>query len=402
MGLMKNKKKQATPCVSVTVTDEQDRFRADRALSALVPAIGRRASKAFFRRGNIRLNGITAEGSERVHPGDALEYPDPQAPENRELFHTTIAPRLTTPHGLHLNRLYEDDILLVIAKPSEIPVHKGQGGFTRRDTIEDVLKRAYSPEYNPQYKKERRLKKDAQKAEPAASESSGKRPDPGFYLVHRLDQETSGCLMVAKNEATLTALVQEFAARRVKKEYWALVVGEVPWKEKTIRRPIKYERSREPEKLKKGGKAPEWVKRKRSPKIMKGVKRGIALEENAEEGKACETYFRVKERFKGYTLLHCEPRTGRTHQIRVHLFAEGYPLAYDPLYGRSSPLKMGEFNPAASERPAGEEILLTRQPLHAAKISFKHPSSGETMQVSTGLPRDLREFLRVLRKYRKK
>ena len=100
-------------------------------------------------------------------------------------------------------------------------------------------------------------------------------------------------------------------------------------------------------------------------------------------------------------MLRCEPKTGRMHQIRVHLAAEGFPLAYDQLYGRKSPLRMREFNMRAPEREAGQ-IVLNRLPLHARKLGFTHPRTGERMEVEAPLPTDLREFIRLLRKFRGK
>src|SRR5262249_10501229 len=131
-------------------------------------------------------------------------------------------PRLTTPHGRHLTRLYEDEHLLVISKPAEIPVHRGQGGYTRRDTIEDVMYEAYPPHGDGE-------------------------DEQGYWFVHRLDMETSGCLLVAKTPQVRDALIRDFSARRVHKEYLAVVVGEADWKKITVDSPIKYVRAEDPE-----------------------------------------------------------------------------------------------------------------------------------------------------------
>ena len=401
-AMEKKAKKTRTARIRVDVTDNENGFRADRALAVLVPAIGRRASKAFFHNGHVRLNGGLAEGSERVHEGDRLEYPDPEAPGNRELFHHTTAPRLTTPHGRHVTRLYEDDALLVISKPAEIPVHKGQGGFTRRDTLEDVLARAYPPteaagesgsDEEPEAKRRGGKQRNVRKA--------GPRPEPGFYLVHRLDMETSGCLLVAKSRETLDRLVRQFSERKVEKRYWALVVGDVPWTTKVVKRPIVYERGDIAASATKPNRGvPDWAERRRSPKAMRGVKKGKAVEEG-QPGKSSETHFRVVERFLGFTLLECEPKTGRTHQIRVHLSSEGYPLAYDPLYGRTTPLRMREFDSTTTGSEQGDAVVLNRLPLHAALLAFAHPSRMDRVEVKAVLPNDLKEVLRLLRKYRK-
>jgi 23S rRNA-/tRNA-specific pseudouridylate synthase len=132
---------------------------------------------------------------------------------------------------------------------------------------------------------------------------------------------------------------------------------------------------------------------------LRAKKRGVALEEGANEGKVCETRFRVLARYGRFTVLLCEPRTGRLHQIRVHLAAEGFPLAYDPLYGRRRALRRDEILPAGRDREAdAAEVVLDRLPLHAWKLVFTHPATAERIEVQAPLPRDLTQFLRLLKK----
>jgi 23S rRNA-/tRNA-specific pseudouridylate synthase len=346
------------------VTAGQAGFRADRALCALVQDLNRRAAKTLFHAHHVRLNGVPATGSERVQVGDRLEFPDPNAPGAENVVEKAKAPRLTTPHGRHLVRLYEDTNILVISKPAEIPVHRGQGGFTRRDTLEDVLERAYDK----------------------------------FYFVHRLDMETSGCLLIAKNEAARDALIRDFSQRKLDKEYLAVVSGAVNWDEMVVRRPIKYVRAAVPADETTGFRPPRWVRKGAAP--MPGQKKGVALEDGSAEGKASETHFKVIQRFRGFSLLHVTPKTGRTHQIRVHLLALGHPLAYDPLYGRGRAIRLDEINAHLGDRAAGDEIVLSRLPLHAWKLSFTHPVTGARLAFEAPLPRDLKEFLKLLGKYK--
>ncbi len=399
MDAMSNEEKNIPESAEVEVTDAANGFRSDRALALLAPGIGRRAAKSFFHHGHITLNGRPAHGSERVHEGDRLAYPNPGHPKNRELFHHTTAPRLTTPHGRQIVRLYEDASLLVLAKPPEIPVHRGQGGFTRRDTLEDVLERAYPPT-GPDGKP---IKSALLKARGDARhefEFSGPKPEPGFFLVHRLDMETSGCLLVAKNRAVLEKLVRDFSERKIEKVYWAIVVGEIQWNRKIVSSPILYERADvDPPRGRKKG-TPEWVARRRSPKALKGIKKGKVVEADHPRGKASETHFFVEERFRGFTLVRCEPKSGRTHQIRIHLASEGFPLAYDPLYGRATPIRQREFNQNALGEKEGEKVFLNRLPLHALKLAFIHPESGHRIQVEAPVPGDLRDFLKILARYR--
>jgi 23S rRNA pseudouridine1911/1915/1917 synthase len=238
------------------------------------------------------------------------------------------------------------------------------------------------------------------------------KPIPGFFFVHRLDMETSGCLLIAKNAPVRDALIRDFSARKIQKEYLAVVAGSVSWDQTVCRRPIHYIRdkieapaSRRPDES--SARKPFYsLMRKQQSKVRGaapklGQKKGVALEEGSPDGKACETHFETLERFRGYSLLRVRPKTGRTHQIRVHLAALGYPLVYDPLYGRKSAIRMREFDPSLGESERGEEIVLNRLPLHALKLGFTHPGTGERVSIEAPLPRDLKEFVRLLRKFRK-
>jgi 23S rRNA-/tRNA-specific pseudouridylate synthase len=404
--------------VTVPVSPECSGFRADRALCALAPKLTRRAAKTLFHAGTVRLNGKPAKGSERVEAGDRFEFPDPEAPEGRALFDHARAPRLTTSHGRQVARLYEDDAVLVINKPAEIPVHRNQDGLTRRETLEDVLERAYPPKESQGPISDSRLRRtgtDARESgDPDADDAEHEIENreshignavPGFFFCHRLDMETTGCLLVAKTTQARDALIQDFEKRRMGKQYLAIAVGAVPWERKAVERPIKYIRKEQVEGGLGGpphrrGSTPDWVRRKKYGKPQRALKVGVALDPGDPAGKSCETVFSVLRRYKGYTVLKCEPKTGRMHQIRVHLSSEGFPLAYDQVYGRRSPLRLREFDLRTCEKESGETIVLNRLPLHAWKLKFTHPLTGEKMEIEAPVPRDLKEFLQVLKKYR--
>ena len=399
-------------------------FRADRALCALLGDLNRRAAKMLFRQKLVRLNGEISSGAERVSAGDRFEYPDPSLQANINPLEKAKAPRLTTPHGRHLVRLYEDEDILVISKPAEIPVHRGQGGFTRRDTLEEVLMRAYPP-------KKGALNATGATGTPGAGKSGGANnaveddeddatplkggkkyaaAEQGFYFVHRLDMETSGCLLIAKNAKSRDALIKDFSERKIKKVYLAVVQGLISWDQKISTQPIKYIRGESESRAKVEARAAErkpFYSHMRNPqansrgtKPKPGQKKGVALEEGSTEGKACETQFRTLERFRGFTLMHVSPKTGRMHQIRVHLAALGHPLCYDQHYGRKSPWRLAEFDPSSQRAEHGEQILLNRLPLHAWKLGFTHPVSGEKILLEAPLPADLKQFIRTLRKFR--
>jgi len=361
---------------AATVTPAQAGFRADRALAALETGYNRREARALCRAGLVRLNGAIARGAERVEEGHTLTFPASTNPDARAVFEGQA--RMTTRHGRQVLRLYEDQHLMVIHKPAEIPIHHPPEGKSRRETLEDVFDKAIGP---------------------------GK-----YYFVHRLDMETTGCLLVAKNAKVRDALMRMFEKREIRKTYIAFTGGEVTWESKIVKRPIIYvqervnrrteaQRRKEKQLRLRKGSIPEWAALKASP-LGPMVKKGKALEEGDEAGKSCETRFKVLERFKGVTLMRCDPRTGRMHQIRVHLLSEGYPLCYDPLYGRRTPWRAKEFIRTKDEE-AGDEIVLNRLPLHAWKLRFIHPMTKEELSVAAPLPRDLKDFLRLMRKHRK-
>ncbi|MDZ7331085.1 MAG: RluA family pseudouridine synthase [candidate division KSB1 bacterium] len=190
-----------------------------------------------------------------------------------------------------------------------------------------------------------------------------------IYVVHRLDQGTSGVVLFAKTASVHQQLNYQLETRQMQKEYLAIIRGEVDQKGL-----IELAIDRDPH---------------RRGRMM--VSRG---------GKPSLTEYQVIERFRGYTYLRLFPRTGRTHQIRVHLKAIGHPLAIDPLYGTAEPLYLSKlkrdyrFKPDEPERP-----LIDRTPLHAAAIQFIHPLTGDQIVLTAALPKDMRAMLHALRKY---
>ena len=222
------------------------------------------------------------------------------------------------PEAIALDILYEDEQLLVINKPAGLVVHPAPGNW--RGTLVAALLHHWH----------------------------GPRPGldpfrPG--IVHRLDKDTSGVLVIAKDAATLAALGHQFRRREVQKQYLAWVWGRVRSQSGTITEPI--------------GRNP-------AHRTRMAVRRG---------GRAAETAFEVVERFGDVTLLRLFPRTGRTHQIRVHLTSIGHPIVGDAVYGRR-------------RTPAGE-VLMERQALHAEQIAFCHPGTGQRVRFTAPAPPDL-------------
>ncbi|NIR61307.1 MAG: 23S rRNA pseudouridine(1911/1915/1917) synthase RluD, partial [Gammaproteobacteria bacterium] len=285
--------------------------RLDQALARLFPQYSRSQLTRWVREGRVRLEARPAAPSDRVRGGERVE----------------VAPRLEpvgrcAPQALALDVVYEDAALLVVNKPPGLVVHPAAGHH--EGTLQNALLH-HDPELE-------RL--------------------PRAGIVHRLDKDTSGLLVVARTPAARAALVEALQARAVEREYLALVHGAVI-AGGTIEGPI--------------GRHP--VDRKRMAVTPKG--------------RPAVTHYRVAERFRDHTLLRVRLETGRTHQIRVHMAQMRHPILGDPLYG-------GRPRPP---KGAGEGLRralreFRRQALHAARLVLAHPVSGERMSWEAPLPED--------------
>ncbi|HUJ27965.1 MAG TPA: RluA family pseudouridine synthase [Myxococcales bacterium] len=192
---------------------------------------------------------------------------------------------------------------------------------------------------------------------------------PGAMAVHRLDRDTSGVVLFALTRDAHRALNAAFEARRVEKTYLALVRGDVP------------------------------ARRRVDLPLADTRRGGMRVAERGEKGAlAALTEVRPEERFGAYTLCTCLPRTGRTHQIRVHLAAIGHPLAIDPRYGEERPLRIGEL---WSGSPDPDTIVLTRTPLHASSLRVPHPARRGWLSVEAPVPDDIARCLDLLRAARR-
>jgi 23S rRNA pseudouridine1911/1915/1917 synthase len=282
-------------------------LRLDRALARLLPEESRSRLARLIDEGHVRLDGRAAEASTKVRSGEAVEV--------------ALAPRpadaSNLPEAIALAVVHEDADLLVIDKPAGLVVHPGSGNWS--GTMLNALLH-HSPE-------------------------AANLPRAG--IVHRLDKDTSGLLVVAKNEAAQTSLVRQLQARSVKRTYLALARGKVA-AAGTVDAPI--------------GRHP--VHRTRMA-VVPG-------------GKPAVTHYRVRKRFAAHTLLECDLETGRTHQIRVHLASIGHPLEGDPVY-------------------AGKvRGVFRRQALHAWKLAFEHPRTGKAVRFESPVPADFESLLEVV------
>lgn len=310
-------------------SQEQDKQRLDLAVADHVTHISRSHITNIIKEGHVHINNVaTQKPGYRLKAGDTvfITIPPPK-------------PSKLVPEDIQISILYEDDDLLVINKPAGMVVHPAAGHTS--GTLVNALLFRY-PDL----------------------EGIGDERRPG--IIHRLDKDTSGCIVVAKNAKAHKELSEQFKARSVKKVYCALVYGTMEEKNGTITLPI--------------GRHP--VDRKK-------------MSTQSKRGRPSETLWKVKRSFKGVTLLEIDIKTGRTHQIRTHLSAIHHPVVGDPTYG-------GHKSGAAVSSKILSDALkkIRRQMLHAWKLSFSHPRTGETVSVEAPFPEDMENLLKALKSYK--
>ncbi len=259
-------------------------------------------------------------------------------------------PKLIQPHvvpsDIPLDIVHEDDHLLAINKPPQFVVHPAAGHWD--DTLVNALLHhcGVLPETDEIYK-------------------------PG--IVHRIDKDTSGIIIAAKTLKAHADLTRQFQERTVEKSYRAIVEGEVELDEDVIDKEI--------------------ARHRKDFEKMAVVRKG--------SGKAATSFYRVLERFRGFAFLEVAPRTGRTHQIRVHLASIGHPCVADSTYGRRDALFLRDLGVEGDPLvPDPREPVLMRQALHAHRIAFAHPATGERVEYAAPLAGDMDLTLRLLRRHR--
>jgi 23S rRNA pseudouridine1911/1915/1917 synthase len=308
----------------VTIEPAQAGQRLDRALAQLWPDLSRSRLKALIDEGALK-GPRPLTPSDKLREGDALELTLPPP-----------APATPQPQAIPLDILFEDDALLVINKPAGLVVHPAPG-HPDGTLVNAVLAHCGD----------------------SLSGIGGERR-PG--IVHRLDKDTSGVMVVAKTEAAHHGLVEQFSVHSIEREYQAFTTGIPNPTHGTIDAPIGRHK----------------VDRKRM--AVTGT------------GRAARTHYRVEEIFgQGAALTRCSLETGRTHQIRVHLSHIGHPVLGDPVYTRVSKARRANLGGAADAVAA-----LGRQALHAAVLGFQHPISAKTVRFTADLPEDLRSLHKIL------
>ncbi|GJI59473.1 MULTISPECIES: RluA family pseudouridine synthase [Bacillus] len=298
--------------VNIAVSEEQTSERLDKFLSTTEPEWSRTQVQQWVKDGLIEVNGKQVKANYKVQAGDQIkvEIPDPEALD-------------VEAESMDLDIYYEDEDVLVVNKPRGMVVHPAPGHVT--GTLVNGLMAH-------------------------CNDLSGINGVMRPGIVHRIDKDTSGLLMVAKNDMAHESLVNQLVAKTVTRKYTAVVHGIIQHDTGTIDAPIGRDK-----------------KDRQSMTVTK------------ENAKQAVTHFDVMERFKDFTVVECRLETGRTHQIRVHMKYIGYPLAGDPKYG---PRKTVDFN---------------GQLLHAGVLGFDHPRTGEYMEFTAPIPADMQAFIDSLR-----
>lgn len=287
-------------------------MRLDVFLSHRVKELTRSQLQKKIEQNRVKVGGIPRKSGFKLGEGDLVEF-EFEFPEGEDLL----------PENIPLRVLYEDGCVIVLEKPSGMVVHPGAG--RRQGTLVNALLYHYP-----------------------GIKDIGPEERPG--IVHRLDKETSGLMVVAKTAEAYSGLQRQFKQRSVEKIYWGLVYGKIAKQKGTI----------------------DWA-------VGRHVKHGERMSVKTKKPRSAETHFEVFKRYRDYTLLEIRPVTGRTHQIRVHLAASGHPVAGDSRYGRIK-----------SKRRCPRLFL------HAHHLGFFHPEAHKRMDFLSPLPDDLEKFLSKL------
>ena len=341
--------------VNFIVDDASSGMRLDAWLASLLPRYSRVTLRQAISSGGAVIDdkpGL-AKPAFRIKPGQKIALTLPDLPRSAPV-----------PEEIPLEILYEDDSLAVINKPAGMVVHPSRGHWA--GTLVGAL--AFHFQNN-------------------LSQVRGS-ARPG--IVHRLDRDTSGVIIVAKTDFAHMKLAEQFAQREIHKEYVAICSGAPPRDRDVIDAPI-------------------------GPHPHQSEKMAIRFE--CEDAKSAQTFYEVLRRYKGFTYIKAMPKTGRTHQIRIHFMHAGFPILCDRLYGGRAEIsevelgnrslrseKLGvrseELTQSGAQKPLATPVL-SRQALHARRIQFHHPETGQPMDVSAPLPDDMKATLELLEKYRR-
>ena len=324
----------STEPVQFTVEARAHGWRVDHYLCRLFPNYSRGLFQRAIAQQHVQVNGLPVKASRRVRVNDRVSVRLPEEPDGT-----------LTPEDIPLTVLHEDDALVVINKSADMVTHPGKANY--RGTLAAALQFHFD-----------RL-----------SDAAG-RLRPG--IVHRLDRDTTGVIVVAKDNQVHHRLSGQFEERSVTKEYRAIVRGAVSADQGLIETHLK---------------------------VHPRVREKMIVCPPGEKTRVAVTHYEVLERFRGFSYLRLLPRTGRTHQLRVHLRHIGHPIVADRLYGGHAELRLSELAPHLTNG-VEDVTLIGRQALHAARLVIRHPVTELPLECTAPLPEDMQRTLEALRMYR--
>lgn len=320
--------------IDFTAKCKVDGQRLDQFLAAMFADYSRSVVRKVIDAGGVMVNDRVAKASYKVRHGDRIHITLPEPVREVALA-----------EDIPLDTLYEDDFLAIINKPADMVVHPARGHWS--GTLANALRFRFGElsTLNGEYR-------------------------PG--IVHRLDRDTSGVIVVAKDEICHRELSLMFERRKMFKEYLAITAGVLD-------------------------RDSDYIEARIARHPLDRVKMTVTDEE--DEGKDACSYYETIERFRGFSFCRIQPRTGRTHQIRVHLASIGCPVLADKIYSGRDCLRLSDLVPDADS--AVDEVLMPRQALHASRLRFQHPRLKTIIAVEAPLPAEFEQTLAALRRHRR-
>lgn len=324
--------------VDLVVRIKTEGIRLDQYLHMHLADFSRSELQRAIEAGGITVNEKPSKPSYKVRNNDRLRVAMPARDHD-----------LPTPEDIPLDVLYQDEFLAVINKPANMVVHPAKGNWS--GTLVNALQFLFH--------------------EHLSRENGAYRAG----IVHRLDKDTSGVILVAKDDQTHRECALQFETRKVFKEYVAIAAGELDRDTDYIEARIKHH-------------------------PHDRAKMAVTTDPDDPEAKDALSYYEVLERFRGFTLVRIQPRTGRTHQIRVHLAFAGCPVLADKAYSGRDRFLLSDLLPNVPREE--DDVLIDRQALHAFRLRFRHPRTAEWIEVEAPLAPDIRRTLEALRIHRPK
>jgi 23S rRNA pseudouridine1911/1915/1917 synthase len=312
-------------------------LRLDQYLASMFTDYSRSVVQKVIDAGGVLVNGKLGKASYKVRQDDHIRITLPPPTHD-----------LPMPENIPLDILYQDEFLALINKPADMVVHPAKGHWS--GTLVNALQFHFGhlSQLNGDYR-------------------------PG--IVHRLDRDTSGVILVAKDEVCHRELSMQFELRKVFKEYLAITAGVLD-------------------------RDSDYIEGRIGHHPHDRVKMMVFDDEEDGDGKEACSYYEVIERFDGFTFCRIQPRTGRTHQIRVHLASVGCPVLADKVYSGRDSLRLADLTGSVERDGSADELLLPRQALHASRLRFTHPRLRRTIEAEAPLPVEFQKTLAALRLHR--